>query len=71
VHVDDLRLHPFDADMTSYTYEPLFGVSSVTDAKNNINYFEYDAMGRQTIVRDWEGNILSQTKTVIDGTDNY
>jgi hypothetical protein len=59
--VDEVRLHPFGATMTTYTHEPLLGVSSVSDAKNNILFTEYDGQGNAYIVRDIYGNIVSQT----------
>ncbi|WP_316787813.1 hypothetical protein [Pedobacter frigoris] len=71
IHIDELRLHPFDADMTTTTYEPLFGANSVCDARCNIQYMEYDAMGRQTITRDINRNILKVNRTVVAGNDNY
>ncbi len=70
IRIDELRLHPADATMTTTTYEPMFGPSSMCDARNNIIYTEYDAMGRATTTRDINGNILSLTQTVIGGTSN-
>lgn len=68
--IDELRLLPADASMDTYTYEPLLGVSSHCDERNNILYYEYDAQGRPTVVRDINGNILSLTKHVNQGNDN-
>lgn len=61
--IDELRLHPARATMTTYTYEPLFGISSVCDSRNNILYTEYDAQGRPAIVRDINRAIISKTET--------
>ncbi len=69
MYVDELRLHPFDAQMVSTTHYPLFGKSSVTDVTGRITYYEYDSFGRLHIVRDQEGNILSKVKQVIQGAD--
>jgi len=55
-----VRLHPKDAIMTTYTYEPLTGMTSMTDARGMITYYEYDEMQRLTTVRDFEKNILKQ-----------
>jgi len=68
-YLDEIRFHPIDAAMDTYTYEPLLGVSSHCDERNNITYFEYDAMGRPTITRDINGNIISLTKHIVQGTD--
>ncbi len=57
--VDELRLHPLDAKMTTYTYEPSLGVTTITDEKGQTRYFEYDAFGRLKAVRDEAGNLLS------------
>lgn len=59
-YMDELRLYPSDAQMTTYTYEPLVGMTSQCDAKNNITYYEYDGFGRLKLVRDEDGNILKQ-----------
>ena len=62
-------MHPYDASMVTKTFEPLIGPSSVTDERNNTTYFEYDPMGRLTLTKDLEGNIISQTQTVVNGID--
>jgi hypothetical protein len=68
--LDDVRLCPIDASMTSYTYEPLFGVSSECDERNNIIYHDYDAFGREKVARDINGNIITLSRHVIHGSDN-
>lgn len=65
-YVDEVRLHPADASMTSYTYYPLFGVSSVTNPDNYINYYDYDVMGRNTGYRDMRGNIIKKYEYAYD-----
>ncbi len=57
--IDEVRLCPADAQMTTYTYKPGFGVTSVTDPNNITVYYEYDDFGRLKLVKDHEGNILS------------
>jgi YD repeat-containing protein len=68
--MDELRLHPVEAGMDTYTYQPLFGISSHCNERNNITYYEYDAQGHLKVVRDIDGNVLSLTKYVTQGTDN-
>jgi hypothetical protein len=47
VFFDDFRVHPIDASMSSYVYDPLSGeVTYIIDANNLYSRFEYDAMGR-------------------------
>lgn len=58
--IDELRLYPAGAQMTTYTYEPLVGITSQTDPNSNITYFEYDGFQRLLRVRDADKNILKQ-----------
>lgn len=58
--VDEVRLYPVGAQMTTYTYDPLIGLSSVTDANNMTTYYEYDALSRLKLVKDEKGNILNR-----------
>ena len=67
--IDELRLCPKNAAMTTLTFEPLVGVTSECDERGNIIYHEYDGRGNPKINRDIFGNIVSFTKTVIQGTD--
>jgi hypothetical protein len=62
-YLDDVRIYPASATMQTYNYNPLFGLSSAADANGQLTYYEYDPLGRQTIVRDQKGNIISKTKT--------
>jgi len=55
---DDLRVYPSDAQMTTSTVDPFFGITSTTDSRNQTNWFEHDNLGVQTIVRDQDRNIL-------------
>jgi len=50
-----------NAMVSSYTYTPLIGVTSVTDAKNETMYYEYDALQRLMNVKDKDGNIIKHT----------
>ncbi|HEY4111128.1 hypothetical protein [Puia sp.] len=56
--IDELRLYPARARMTSYTYDPVLGKTSECDMNNRIHYFEYDPAGRLHIVRDEQSNII-------------
>lgn len=55
---DDIRFHPTDASMTTYTYAPLIGMTSQSDANNLPTYYEYDDFGRLKLIRDHKKNIL-------------
>ncbi|QEC79535.1 hypothetical protein [Mucilaginibacter ginsenosidivorax] len=58
VWFDDVRLYPSDAQMSTYTYEPLVGMTSATDARNMTTYYEYDGLARLLNIRDQNGKIL-------------
>ncbi|HEY0656572.1 MAG TPA: hypothetical protein VGD65_25740 [Chryseosolibacter sp.] len=58
VYLDELRLHSEDAQMTTYTFDPLIGLQSKTDSNNTTQYFEYDDYGRLKLIRDYQRNIL-------------
>jgi YD repeat-containing protein len=63
VWIDQLRNSALlkDAQITSYTYKPLVGMTSSTDAKGMTTYYEYDAFQRLKTIKDQNGNILKQT----------
>jgi hypothetical protein len=58
--IDELRLHPKDANMETTTYEPHIGVTSMADANNTIVYNEYDNLNRLKLVRNKDKNILKR-----------
>ncbi len=57
LQVDEVRFYPFTAQMTTYTYDPLKGITSQCDVDNHITYYEYDGFGRLVVVRDQDRNI--------------
>jgi hypothetical protein len=58
--IDELRLYPKGALMTTYTYEPLVGITSQSDASDKITYYTYDGLGRLHMIQDQYGNILKR-----------
>lgn len=58
--IDELRLHPENALMTTYTYIPLVGQSSQCSPGNMISYYEYDGFGRLINIRDRYNNIIKK-----------
>ena len=58
VWFDDLRLHPANALMTTYTHRPMVGLTSKTDARGVTTYYEYDDFQWLKAIKDHAGNIL-------------
>ncbi len=51
-----------DVMVTTYTYDPLIGVTSMTDPKGYTTYYEYDDFNRLEFVKDAEGKLISENK---------
>ncbi len=58
VWVDEVRVYPVKAQLMTYTYDPLAGITSQSDAGGNIQYYEYDQMNRLKLIRDMDRNVL-------------
>jgi len=56
--IDEVRLYPLDAQMMTYTYDPMIGTTSMCDAKSQITYYEYDGLQRLVTVRDQNKDIV-------------
>lgn len=48
------------AQVTTYTYSPLYGMTSMTDASGKTIYYEYDPFGRLKLVRDHDKRIIKK-----------
>ncbi len=57
-NIDEVRLFPAGAQISTLIYNPLYGVTSQCDVSNKILYYEYDGFGRLKTVRDENKNIL-------------
>lgn len=51
-----------NAQVTTFTYDPLIGVTSVTDSRGETIYYHYDSFNRLEFVKDADGNILSKNE---------
>lgn len=58
VVIDELRLFPADAQMKTFSYEPLVGITHLCDENNRIVYYEYDGFQRLMLIRDMDKNIV-------------
>ena len=58
--IDELRLYPGAAQMKTYTYQPLTGVSSQCDVNSNITYYNYDNLGRLAFIQDESKNVTKR-----------
>lgn len=58
--LDGLRDALPGAIVTTYTYDPLIGVTSTTDPRGYTSYTEYDALYRLMQIRDADNNIINK-----------
>lgn len=57
-YIDELRLYPVEAQMTTYTYAPLYGVTSQADTNHGVVKYQYDKFGRIELIKDLDGKVL-------------
>lgn len=55
--VNLLRKILSQAQITSFVYKPLIGITSITNPQGQSTYYEYDPLGRLVIERDYQGNV--------------
>ena len=58
--IDELRLYPSSAQMTTYTYTPLVGTTTQADVDNRATYYEYDGLTRLADVKDQDRNVVKR-----------
>jgi len=56
--IQQLRTAFPDALISGYTYVPGIGISSVSDANNQVSTYEYDNLGRLLRIKDANGNLI-------------
>ncbi|RBL88135.1 hypothetical protein DF182_31950 [Chitinophaga flava] len=58
--LNNIRTALPDALVTTYTYHPLFGMTSETGPNKQTVYYEYDGLGRLKLIKDQNGKIVKQ-----------
>lgn len=58
--IDEVRVYPEDAAISTFTYSPKIGNTSMTDARGMTQYYDYDSFGRLSLIRDFKGNVLKR-----------
>jgi YD repeat-containing protein len=58
--LDKLRSNLPGAQVTTYTYTPVLGMTSATEPNGKTQYYEYDNYGRLKLIKDQNGKILKQ-----------
>ncbi|MEO0585931.1 MAG: hypothetical protein AAF135_27215, partial [Bacteroidota bacterium] len=56
--IDELRIYPVGAQMTTYCFDKALRLHTQTDINNRSTYYHYDALGRLQYVQDQEGNYV-------------
>jgi hypothetical protein len=56
--IDELRLYPSNATISTATYKVFAGKTSTCDVNNRLKYFEYDGLGRLLKEKDELGNVV-------------
>jgi hypothetical protein len=60
--LNKLRTNFPNAFVNTYTYDPLVGITSQTDAKGYTTFYEYDEFQRLLNIKDYSGNIIKNFK---------
>lgn len=58
----ELQAELSDSQMSYYTYNPLIGMTSMTDSRGQTIYYEYDNFNRLETVKDADGHILNKNE---------
>jgi hypothetical protein len=59
VMMDEVRLHPVKATMTTFCYHPVFGVISQNNINGQVTHHEFDEWGRLKNMKDGDNNIIT------------
>lgn len=70
-YIDELRLYPIDAQMITYTYEPMVGVTTEVGMNHNILRYQYDKFSRLELIKDWKGHVIKAFDYQYQTTTSY
>ncbi|MGV8946817.1 MAG: SpvB/TcaC N-terminal domain-containing protein [Lutibacter sp.] len=62
ISLASLRTALPNSQVTTYTYDPLVGVTSITDPKGQTIYYHYNAFNRLEYVLDKDGKVISKNE---------
>lgn len=57
--IDELRIHPIGAEMSTFTYLPGIGQGTKMDIRNRAVYYQYDRLGRLESILNNESQLVS------------
>ena len=60
MYIDETRIHPPDARMTTFTYHLAYGVTSKNDPNNVVTKYRYGPKGRLKYIYDHRDNIVQK-----------
>lgn len=60
--IDELKLFPVNAQMSTETYDPMIGVVSSVSPSNQVAFFQYDGLNRLTAIKNTDGDIVKTFK---------
>lgn len=63
--LDEMRIHRADAQMQTFTYQPLVGKTSSTGADGRTTYFTYDSDNSPSLVLDHNRDVRSRTQSKV------
>jgi hypothetical protein len=58
-YIDEVRLYPVNAQLTTYAYKPGIGMTEANDPNNKIVHYDYDVMGRLKTIKNNKSNITN------------
>jgi len=58
--IDNVRIYPSDAQLKSYTHDPILGITSVINQAGLLKLYDYDNFGRLKRIRNEKGNVEKQ-----------